>query len=250
MATPGAKIGWISASRPKIGHKSEENEDAIAIAHLEWRFAVADGATEGWESGAWARRLAEAYIRAVPLPADFSDWLAATRAGWRPDAAPGPVAWYAAEKQQEGSFATLLGVELQPVAGETNAWRWKAVAVGDSCLIHIRDEEVAVAFPLATPGEFGDQPPLVPSSTHVRCPEPEWLAGRAVPGDWLLLATDAVAAQLLNPAAFPAALSTIAAALAAGDRHRLLDWLEQVQSRVNDDASLIAIRILPREERA
>jgi len=250
MATPGAKLGWIAASQPKTGHRQEENEDAIAIDPIKWRFAIADGATEGWESGKWARRLSESYIRVVPLPANFSEWLAATRSEWRPESPPDSVTWYAAEKQREGSFATLLGVELQPFGGEADAWRWKAVAIGDSCLIHVRGQQIAVAFPLTTPAEFGDQPHLVPSAIHFKCPEPEWLAGRAIPGDWLLLATDAVAAQLVNPAAFPAAISAIAAALATGDRTGLRGWLKQVQSLVNDDASIIAIRILAGEDRS
>ena len=48
---------WISATVPKSGNRPEENEDATAAAPDALRFAVSDGATEGWESGPWATRL-------------------------------------------------------------------------------------------------------------------------------------------------------------------------------------------------
>src|SRR5262245_25591140 len=126
---------WISETLSKSGHRPEENEDAIASAPEKSRFAIADGATEGWESGAWAAHLAHAYIRRPPSPADFPQWLAASRTAWRPRTTSGQAAWYAAEKQEQGSFATLVGLELRPAAGDDDSWGWKAVAVGDSCLV-------------------------------------------------------------------------------------------------------------------
>jgi serine/threonine protein phosphatase PrpC len=236
-------VGWISATVAKAGHRPEENEDAVAAAPERLRFAVADGATEGWESGGWAARLAAAYVRRPPNPGDFPGWLAAARRGWLAPTEAGPVPWYAAVKSEQGSFATLAGLELRHSRRGGAGWGWKAVAVGDSCLVHVRSGGVEGAFPHATAGAFGNHPPLVPSSPDVPCPEPDWLAGRADPGDLLLLATDAAAARLLDPTTLAPALAAVRAALRAGDRAPLLDWFRELQAAVNDDVSVIAVRL-------
>src|SRR5262249_13550165 len=160
------------------------NEDAVATSPDGLRFAVSDGASEGWESGLWAGRLATAFVRRPPTPADFPGWLAEARRDWAPATAEaaGPAPWYATRKHEQGPVAALLGLELRRPRRATG-WAWRAVAVGDSCLVHVRGGEVESAFPLATPGAFGNRPPLVPSSADGRCPRPEWLAGRARPGD-------------------------------------------------------------------
>jgi len=232
---------WVAASVAKRGHRADENEDATAAAGL--RFAVADGATEGWESGRWAARLAAAYVGGPPTPADFPAWLAAAR-DWSPPAAD-PVPWYVAEKQEQGSFATLVGVELRR-SRTTDGWAWRAVAVGDSCLFHARGDELVLAVPLTTPAAFGNRPPLVPSSAERACSEPEWFAGRAEPGDVFLLATDAAAARLLRPGGLAAGLAAARAARAAraaGAADPLADWCRAVQDDANDDVTVLAVRL-------
>jgi len=236
-------LDWISATLPKAGHRPEENEDSIAVAPARWRFALADGATEGWQSRAWATHLAEACVRRPPTPADFPAWLAAVRRQWRPQTGPEPAAWYAAEKEQQGSFATLVSLEVRPARDKPGGWAWKGVALGDSCFIHVRDGSIELAFPLNNRDEFGDRPPLVPSSSDVACPAPGWLAGFAVPGDLLLLASDAVAACLLDASILQDGLAAISAALRDHDRRPVLNWFCDIQSVVNDDVSAIAIRI-------
>jgi hypothetical protein len=232
---------WIGATLPKPGHRPEENEDAICAAPN--RFAVADGATEGWESRAWSAHLAGAFVRRAPTPANFADWLAETRRTWRPRTSSAPSAWYAAEKQEQGSFATLIGLEVRPPKGEPDAWGWKAVAVGDSCLIHIRAGRIESTFPLSREDEFTDRPALVSSSPAHTCLEPAWLAGRAETGDLLVLASDAAARLLFDPAALDSGLRAIRAALDTANPAPLIDWLRGVQQSVNDDATVAAIRI-------
>src|SRR5213078_4855609 len=84
-------LRWSVASVPKPGHRPDENEDAAAGDPAARRFAVADGASEGWQSGRWAARLAAAFVRRPPAPADFPRWLAAVRKSWKPSAPTGPV---------------------------------------------------------------------------------------------------------------------------------------------------------------
>lgn len=232
---------WVIATAPKKGNHADENEDAAAAAPDGLRFVVSDGATEGWESRPWAARLAEAFLTRPPEPADFAQWLAAIRKGWAPPEPTGAVPWYATVKQEQGSFATLAGIEFRR-SQKPAGWAWRAVAVGDSCLFHVRSAEVRAAFPIDQPTGFGNRPRLVPSA-GATCPEPEWLAGRAEPGDLFLLATDAVAARLLAPEARAAGLAAAREALDAQEPDALLSWFRTVQDAHNDDVSLIAVRL-------
>lgn len=249
MTPPPAVPECITGTLCKVGHRPGENEDAVAVAADALRFAVADGATEGWESGPWARHLAASFVACPPAPATFADWLADARRTWSPATVAGPVPWYVATKQQEGSFATVAGLELRRTA-EPIGWGWRAAAVGDSCVFHVRDEVLLAAFPLTSPAAFGNRPALVPSSAAVPCPEPDWLAGRALAGDLLVLATDAVSAQLLHPPAFEPALLAIREAIRTRESAPLLGWLRTVQAATNDDVSLIGVRLPAHREAA
>ncbi len=247
MSPPLASTEWISGTLPKVGNRPEENEDAATAGADSLRFAIADGATEGWESAPWAKHLTTAFIRQPPTPATFQGWLAEARQTWVPQVAPGLLPWYVTVKQQEGSFATVAGLEIRR-SKQTPGWGWRAVAVGDSCLFHIRGDELLAAFPITSPAGFGNRPRLVPSSTDNVCPEPEWLAGRAEPGDLFLLATDAVAAQLLQPPGLKSALAAVRESLHTRDSQPLLAWLREVQNTTNDDVSLIGIHLLAHKE--
>jgi serine/threonine protein phosphatase PrpC len=234
---------WITASVAKRGNRVQENEDAHAAAPDGLRFAVADGATEGWESGPWAAHLVRAYTAGPLEPAQFADWLASAR-NWSapPSAGEDNQAWYVTEKEQEGSFATLLGLELRS-SRLNDGWFWRAIAVGDTCLFQIRDRKAVLAFPIKSAKGFGNRPDLLGSAATSGSPQPKWSAGRAAPGDLLLLATDAAAARLFDRSARRAALDVVGAALAARTPDALTEWCQSVQDIKNDDVTLLAIRL-------
>ncbi|HEY3788986.1 MAG TPA: protein phosphatase 2C domain-containing protein [Urbifossiella sp.] len=235
--------GWFSASVPKAGNRGAENEDAVAADIKRVRFALADGATEGWQSRTWANHLAQAYIRKPPGPPDFHQWLADLRKSWTPPA-PKSEHWYAEAKQEQGSFATILGLEFRR-ATDSSGLIWKAVAVGDTCLFVVRGN-TCEPFPINSADEFGNQPPLVPSSTDRDCPDPEWLAGWAEPGDLFLLATDAVARFILQSQEPREASPIVQAAklgVASGMSKPMVDLLGKLRTQLNDDASVIAVRV-------
>lgn len=242
MPAPAHPPEFVCATAPKKGNRAEENEDAARASNDGLRFVVCDGASEGWESRPWAARLAAAFLARPPEPADFAKWLGAVRKGWKPPEPDGPVPWYASVKQEQGSFATLMGLELR-VSQKPKGWAWRAVAVGDSCLFHVRGGDLLAAFPIDAPGGFGNRPRLIPSAGATECPEPEWLAGRAEPGDLFLLATDAVAARLLDSDARVFGLTAAEEALAARSADPVLNWFKGVQDAHNDDVSLITVRL-------
>src|ERR1700745_1642670 len=147
---------------PKEGSGAEECEDAVAFDAGSLRFAVADGATEAFDARVWARRLAAEWVGAVRAPltaAEFGPWLK-EQGEWLHASWEGrKLSWYAEEKRRAGSYAALVGLRLEPVGRRLS---WRAVALGDSCLVQRRGGEMLAAFPVSRPEEFGSTPPLVP----------------------------------------------------------------------------------------
>jgi hypothetical protein len=181
---------WRAWSLPKRDHTAEECEDAWAADPARGRFAVADGASESAFAGLWARLLADGFL-AARRPRDLTGWLGEARRQWS-DAVMGlELPWYAEMKRAEGSFATFLGLRLGPAA------RWRAVAVGDSCLVRVRADGRVRAFPLARSAEFDSQPRLIGSRGELP-PGVRYAKGTLAPGDRLLLMTDALAQWFLR----------------------------------------------------
>jgi hypothetical protein len=152
------------------------------------RFAVADGASESSFAGAWARLLVETFVRG---PVRWPAWLTPLQERWAATVVTAPLPWYAEAKFEEGAFATLLGVVVEP-----RRRRWRAWAIGDSCLFHLRRNRLLRAFPLIHSGEFGNAPRLVGSRSR----PPLWDRARGSwrAGDRLLLMTDALAQWFLR----------------------------------------------------
>jgi hypothetical protein len=123
---------------------------------------------------------------------------------------------------------------------------WRAVAIGDSCLLHVRGGKVACAFPLSSSAKFGSRPELISSSPDAACAAPKWRGGQVEPGDLFVLATDAVAAYLLKARGKPAwaeYLARFEACLSSAEPAKLVEFLSLVQSKTNDDSTIVLIQV-------
>lgn len=229
-AAPVCRALWL----PREGHEEGEYEDAYALptGGPPWRFAVADGATESVFARDWAHRLAEG-VAAVPLDTDeaVAAALATWRSRWRAWVAAhaGGMPWYAAQKVEEGAHAAVLGLTLRADG------RWQALAVGDCNLVHVRGDDVLLAWPLDDAAAFHHRPVLL--SSHPTAPLPPVLRheGTFLPGDAFLLATDALAAWLLR------AGPSTARRLAADDFGDRVRQARADRSLRNDDVTLVVI---------
>lgn len=233
---------------PKEGSAAEECEDALAFDAGSLRFAVADGATEAFDARRWAARLAAEWVGAVQAPltaVEFGPWLKEQgewlHASWQGR----KLSWYAEEKRRAGSYATLVGLRLEASGKRMN---WRAVALGDSCLVQRRGGEVLDAFPLNSHEAFTSAPPLVPSSEHARAAALTRLVereGSAEPGDTFLLMTDALSAWYFESSARrdPCA-EQFDSLLAASENGSLSELVrrERVAARMKDD-DVAAVRI-------
>jgi hypothetical protein len=198
-------------SEPKAGSAPEEWEDAAlagvaaqpaGLRHTPAyiRYVVADGATGGYVSRRWVNLLVTRFApddltRGPRLePASMRLWFERMQDVWaaNPPAARDLIDEIKASK--DGSFATLLGFDVFGLDGQRPAW--KAVALGDTVLFHVRAGHAEAVFPPLGPDDYSADPPGVHSMPAAL----DWMSdhlligsGDLAPGDFLYAATDAMA---------------------------------------------------------
>jgi hypothetical protein len=236
---------------PKSGADASECEDAIGVNLGALRFAVADGATEAFDSRNWARRLAERWVLDEPPSLSvetFRAWVAAQgewlQASWQGR----ELSWYAEEKARAGSFAAFVGVQFE-VGSAGAAPRWRAVALGDSCLIQLRAGAICKALPLNDYQNFTATPVLVPSGALMQAALSRAVVseGSVEPHDIFLLLSDAASAWYLRLAAEGDGLRErfdfLLAAAQNEELTRLFETERSARRMVDDDVAILRIAV-------
>ncbi|NBC87818.1 MAG: hypothetical protein GVY25_16675 [Bacteroidetes bacterium] len=226
-------VDVVAVSIPKQGSTSDENEDAFAV-HTDTfpiGVAVADGATESAYSRLWASCLTRRMVEVNDLTeTSWATSVDAARKDWSAILAddPTPVPWYVEEKRREGAFATCLALMLHADGA------YSASSVGDCMLIQERAGE-RHTWPVDDPDAFSHRPDLLNSRSSKASPNPEMHHGTWRRGDVFILATDAVAAWLLDASPdLPDDPGPLRARVAAARENGVLR---------NDDATLVRIQV-------
>jgi hypothetical protein len=206
MLRPWMVTFWVE----KDGSAPQEWEDGAAgdlgdeQAGRNPRFVVADGATEAYDSIRWVEHLVTSFIDhdgAAPelAPASMLRWFTTVQQAWVAAAPPEFASIFEERKFAEGSFATLLGCELEDLGGPTPSWR--AVALGDVVLFHVRRRRLLVEFPPLGVGDFGLDPDGVhtgPAALPLMMRRISFAQHDLRAGDQLFLATDALAEWIVR----------------------------------------------------
>ena len=184
----------------KLGQEASECEDFLAVDPETCRFAVADGATEAFDARNWARRLAQNWVQtqSTLTAEELREWVAAEGRELHDSWNGLSLSWYSEEKARTGSFAALVGVELD---FKTDSPSWKAIALGDSCLLHCRGGTLLKSFPLSRPESFNSAPVLVASASSMHEASMASVvidSGSCNSGDVLLLVSDGIACWFLE----------------------------------------------------
>src|ERR1043165_2830284 len=185
---------------PKSGFEASECEDSIGSDEQNCRFAVADGATEAFDARNWAQQLANNWVRSnIAFTREaFSEWVTAEGLELHSSWKQLTLSWYAEEKARKGSFAAFIGVELDL---RTDARAWKAIALGDACLLHCRNGALIKSLPLSNSASFNSAPILVASDAAIYKNNEQSLvieSGSCEDNDVLFLISDAAAAWFLE----------------------------------------------------
>jgi hypothetical protein len=222
-------------------------QDAVAFNRSKRSFAVADGATEAYGSRYWSRLLAKSWVRFLSTT-DTSAFLELSCSlgdhahfRWSNKQLP----WYAEEKLRSGSFAAFIGLTFEPGSGS-----WKALAIGDCCLIQCRQEKILTSVPLSDPTEFSFRPTLLPSLKSNQAEVSQSLSvhqGESNAGDVFLLMSDAAACWYLGAMKSGSKLTTDFEQLLAGGRTDELDiFIDERRASgemKDDDVAVIYIKI-------
>ena len=256
-------------SEPKAGNAPDEWEDAALAgvagppaglgrlpSHL--RYVVADGATGGYVSRQWANQLVTCFApvnhpaRGPRLePGSMRRWFERMQELWAANPPPTLDVIDEIKAREDGSFATLLGFDVCGLDGPEPAWR--AVALGDTVLFHVRDGRLREEFPPLEPDDFSAST----AGVHSMPAALDWMSERLLisggdlsPGDFLFAATDAMAhwiaravmrdeektwatlSELVHPAAFS---RFVREQRSAGN---------PAETMKNDDVTLMRLRML------
>jgi serine/threonine protein phosphatase PrpC len=196
---------WICTQgfhAPKRGNVESEYEDAYFPERAyrqyisEFHCAVADGASESAFSREWARLLVRGYYRQRMS-------LGRLQRCWLRTVTRHPVPWYLEAKIQRGAHATLVGLSIRDAKPSSpGGGFWRVAAVGDSCLFHVRNDELLTVAPMSNSDEFNNHPHLIStdanSSFGLRRSQIKVRAGEWQPSDMFYLLTDALAEWALG----------------------------------------------------
>jgi hypothetical protein len=225
---------------PKSGHAANEYEDAFAVEPAAARFAVADGASETSFAKQWAELLVERFVHEPPTAAELREWVAPMQAAWVGEHQGKAQAWYAEAKARDGAFSSLLGVAIEES-------RWRALAVGDTCLFVVRAGRLEKAFPLERAEQFNNSPLLL--SSVARSNSNVWDDVRVDEGelrerDQLLLMTDALAQWFLVEAEMGRRPWAALARAATPEAFcAFVDCLRGGGALRNDDVTLVRVEV-------
>ena len=252
---PPAKF-WL----PKAGNRPDEYEDAFRVVYPQRfdaagrgtaRVAVSDGASESAFAREWANALTDAFVTRPPeLDAPTGDsldeWLGPARDEWRAGVPWDRIPWHGETKARAGAFATLLGLTVRAAPDGSGALRWRALAVGDSCLFVVRGGRLLLSFPLEDAAQFDNNPALV-RSTRADAGG-LWDAvrlhgGECAARDVFILATDALACWFLAAAADGERPWETLMALDSADWNAWIDDQRRAGSMRNDDTTLVVIEV-------
>jgi serine/threonine protein phosphatase PrpC len=187
---------------PKKGNVESEYEDAyfpelVCRRYLsEFHCAVADGASESAFAREWARLLVRGYyLQRMSV--------GQVQRCWVRKVTQRPVPWYLEAKIRRGAHAALVGLSIRDAEpSEPYGGSWQVSAVGDSCLFHVRNDELLTVAPICRSDEFDNHPHLISTdiATSFGLDESRLtvVSGEWQPNDTFYLLTDALAQWTLG----------------------------------------------------
>ena len=222
------------------------------------RFIVVDGATGAYDPLRWVDQLVSSFAPPAGAPrgprlepAAMRAWFGRMQDQWGADVRAFDSIIEERKFAEVGSFATLLGFEITGLDGPEPFWR--AVALGDTVLFHVRAGRLIATFPPLGPDDFG----TLPDGVHTLQSSLDRMTGRLLtgagplaPGDFLFAATDAMAHWILRAIGRDekkvwATLGTLAHpdvfARFVEDQRREQDGASRMK---NDDVTLMRLRML------
>lgn len=234
----------LVASVPKDPDHPELNEDSWALNEALTCVALSDGASESYDSRAWAQQLVSKY---ATNPSFLPSWVEDATKAYAHHVDFDSLSWSKQAAFERGSYATLLGLQLAENGREV-----EVLALGDSLACHVRGDTLLATFPYTSAEEFDARPALLSTLTSKNSflTEPGFFGRNTARtwtievGDIILLTTDAVGQWLLRERAQEASsLAAILAVVSAADLTDLVLRMRTEHRMRYDDSTLIRLAV-------
>lgn len=242
---------------PRIGDSSEENCDASAANEHHQAFAVADGASQSFNSGDWARLITTRWVSSDAL-VDISEVAEHCASEWHEFSdralASLPPDSLIREKMAEGSSATFGGVRLVRKGGNIF---WQIITVGDVLIVATQrklngERYVLRTFPFSVGSNFGEGtphqvstvPPFVRTTVNTAIE-------KLSPGLEFVLMTDAIARRIFSDLTRNTKIVDVLPFLNQ-DQEAFLNWVntQRALNLLDDDDSTVVDISIPQTNTA
>jgi len=251
------RIKVTAFSMQKLGNEPDENEDSFSYNVKRGKFAIADGVSDSCFSKLWSETLTNFFVNSDyslfsidVSPDDLKNKillpiLKHSQEEWNKRIDWKNLPWYVERKARMGAFATFLGVEIK----KEKSWRWRAIAIGDTCLFQVSKGTITDIFPRYKSSDFGNEPfvlsSVFPFETLKNC-KVEFKEGKIDEGE-IILATDAVAKWIIEQC--EKGMHIWRKILSMKEDEMKIFFKDLIQNRYirNDDITLVLVRL--RKER-
>jgi hypothetical protein len=266
------QVQLVVFSAPKEGYAPAEWEDGAGGGSFgagathggappRARFAVADGATETYESRRWVNLLIGSFMSpdqsgSTPFPPgstwpeldrrSIGGWFKAMQERWQATM-PATDDLIEQMKIRQGTLATFVGGQILGI--DTRAPIWQAVALGDSVLFHVRNGLLVEHFPPLRSRDFASAPEGIHTSPVLldrMCEQVLFREGKLGQEDMIFVATDAFAKWMISR--IESGDRTLWPLLGELVHHNVFTQLVAAERRTgamkDDDVTLMRIRLL------
>ncbi|MBD2189032.1 protein phosphatase 2C domain-containing protein [Pseudanabaena mucicola] len=229
-----------SFSVQKAGNAIAECEDMWDYVqhHMGISLALSDGATESSFAREWSKELVTNFVHRHEIgDGDWQNWLLRSQKSWQSGLAEQNLSWFAKRKAAVGAFATFVSLEI------CSDFRWKAMAIGDSCIFMVRDHQLLRSFPIQNSDQFNYHPRLLATYPQL-VNDMRQISGKAKLGDRFYLATDAIACWIFKQ--IEANQDPWLKLEQISSQDLFVNWVNELrdcQQIVNDDTTLLCLEI-------
>lgn len=240
-------------------------EPSVGAGHAS-AFAVADGATGGWDGQRWAELSVEAVADAITaadgrlddrwVRSTFADRLDAARSTWVDENTGSldddPIQAMSRTKfLSAGGHCTLTAGVVEPLAG--GRWRAAGYVIGDSPIVQLRPgptgHRLMLSLPQTDSSQFDSSPRLLSSRPSGPGAIAQGLSSFELPdlqvGDALLVMTDALAEWALRRHEAGADPWEVLVGVDLARFETLIDRIRAAKEIVSDDVLLLRMIVAP-----
>jgi len=190
----------------KKGETAKDCADKIYFNEEEKLYAVADGATRSFFPSIWAEYLVKNFCKKKKTKLLFTQknlnkWLKPVQKRWekKVKALIKKYDKYYLNNRffnKESAVSTFLGLKFFI---SDKKLKWVAIAIGDTCLFHIKRDQSLEMYPIKKSDQFNSYPEYFASYEKDNNQfEPEFIEGYSNLGDVFVIATDALSCWVMN----------------------------------------------------